>query len=228
MGARPPRCPVSSLPVNDAEDFAPTPDFKGDSSAEPPPSTAPMEMPPELASVPDRELREILRVARTYALKKTRSGAGADVLVSDAYMKLVTTRRWDPTRAPLLKYFLFVIKSEFSNQVTSAAPDRENSAHEGFHREVRPDHSPSAEDGILELGEQKERHDQSRTELDALKVRIARHSLMPRVLECRGEGMTPGETARFLHVSERDVYAAIKLLKHHLTRVRETDRGGRH
>jgi DNA-directed RNA polymerase specialized sigma24 family protein len=213
--------------VNDAEDFAPTPDFDVDPSAEPPPSMAPMEMPPELASVPDRELREILRAARAYAFTKTKSRTGADVLVSDVFMKLMTTRRWDPTRAPLQKYFLFVIKSEFSNQVTSAAPDRENSAHEGFHREVRPDHSPSAEDGILDHGEQKERHDQSRTELDALKARIARHPLMPRVLECRGEGMTPGETARFLQVPERDVYAAIKLLKHHLNRIRETDHGGR-
>jgi DNA-directed RNA polymerase specialized sigma24 family protein len=213
--------------VNDAEDFAPTPDFEGDPSTEPPPSTGPMEMPPELASVPDPELGEIMRVARTYAFKKTKSNAGAQVLVSDAFMKLVTTRRWDPTKAPLLTYFLFVIKSEFRNQITSAARDRENSAHEGFHREVRPDHSPSAEDDILDYGEQKERDDHSRTELDALKARIARHTLMPRVLECRLGGMTPGETARFLQVPERDVYAAIKLLKHHLTRIRETHDEGR-
>jgi DNA-directed RNA polymerase specialized sigma24 family protein len=213
--------------VNDVEDLAPTPDFEGDPSAEPPPSAAPMKMPKELASVPDRELREILRAARAYALTKTKSRVGADMLVSDVLMKLMTTRRWDPTRAPLQKYFLFVIKSEFSNQITSAAPERENSAHEGFHREVRPDHSPSAEDGILDHGEQKERHDQSRIELDALKARIARHPLMPRVLECRGEGMTPGETARLLQVPERDVYAAIKLLKHHLSRIRESDHGGR-
>jgi len=225
VGARPPRHPVSWVPVNDAEDFAPTPEFEGDPSAEPPP--APMKMPPELASVPKRELREILRAARSFAITKTKSRAGAAVLVSDVFMKLVTTRRWDPTKAPLQKYFLFVLKSEFSNQVTSAAPERENSAHEGFHREVRPDHSPSAEDSILDHAEQKERHDQSRTEFDALKARIASHPLMPRVLECRIEGMTPGETARFLQVPKRDVYAAIKLLRHHWNRIRETGEEGR-
>jgi DNA-directed RNA polymerase specialized sigma24 family protein len=82
-------------------------------------------------------------------------------------------------------------------------------------------------DGILDHGEQKERHDQSRTEFDALKARVAKHPLMPRVLECRVEGMTPGETARFLQVPDRDVYAALKLIKHHLTRIRETNDGGR-
>lgn len=90
-----------------------------------------------------------------------------------------------------------------------------------------PTISPSVEDEILDHGEQKERHEQSRTALDALKARIANHPLMPRVLECRGNGMTPGETARFLQVPERDVYAAIKLLKHHWNRIRETGDGGR-
>lgn len=172
-------------------------------------------------AVPDSELCQVLEVAQAAAFRKTKSRAEANVLVSDVFIKLTTTRRWNPQKSPLLPYFLLVLESEFLNRVTSAAPERENTAHEGFHREVLPDHSPSAEDRILEHAEREARRDESRAELDALKARIAKHPLMPRVLECRDEGMTPAETARFLKVSDREVYGAIKLLKHHLTRIRE-------
>jgi DNA-directed RNA polymerase specialized sigma24 family protein len=199
-----------------------TADVEGDPSGEPPPSTPqPTEVPPELKAVPDSELLEVFEAARAVALRKTKSRVEADVLVSDVFIKLTTTRRWDPQKAPLLPYFLLVVESEFLNRVTSAAPEREDLAHEGFHREVRPDHSPSPEDSILEHAAQQGRRDESRAELDALKARIAKHPLMPRVLECRDEGMTPAETARFLKVSDREVYSAIKLLKRHLARIRE-------
>jgi len=209
----------------DKEAFA-TPDVEGDPGGEPP-SPEPMEWPPELSSVPDKDLREILDDATEYAFKKTKSLPEADVLVSDVFHKLTTTRRWDPTKTKSLrKYVLFVVKSEFLNRMTSAEPEREELAHEGFHREFRPDHSPSAEDGILERAHHGERHAESRTELDELEVRIAKHPLMPRVLECKSEGMKPGEIARSLGVPERDVYAALKLLKYHLTKIREGRGGG--
>jgi DNA-directed RNA polymerase specialized sigma24 family protein len=213
--------------VSPEDALPPTADVEGDPSGETPPSTPqPMELPPELKSVPDSELRRVLKAARAVALRKTKSLPEAKVLVSDVFIKLTTTRRWDPQKAPLLPYFLLVLESEFMNRVTSAAPEHENTAREGFYREVRPDHSPSPEDAILEHAERQERRDHSRVELEALRARIEKHPLMPRVLECRGQGMTPAEIARFLKVSEREVYGAIKLLKHHLTRIREAGDGG--
>jgi hypothetical protein len=106
--------------------FPRAPDVEGDPSGEPPPSTPqPTELPPELKSVPDAELRKVLKAARASALRKTKSLPEAKVLVSDVFIKLTTTRRWDPQKAPLLPYFLLVLDSEFKNRVSSAAPERE-------------------------------------------------------------------------------------------------------
>ena len=82
-----------------------TADVEGDPSGEPPPSTPqPTEVPPELKAVPDSELLEVFEAARAVALRKTKSRVEADVLVSDVFIKLTTTRRWDPQKAPLLPY----------------------------------------------------------------------------------------------------------------------------
>jgi hypothetical protein len=59
------------------------------------------------------------------------------------------------------------------------------------------------------------------TELTLLKARISRHDLMPKVLQCKADGIDrPADIARALGVPAERVHRAIELLKDHLANIR--------
>jgi hypothetical protein len=136
-------------------------------------------------------------------------------------VKLTTTRRWDPRSGTLERHALGALKSELSNQRTSKKGERDGLAHEGYHREIRPERVDSPEEMHLHRGDADQRQDAAARELDELKRRIAGHELAPRVLACKADGIDkPADIARELGVPAAKVYAAIRVLKENLVAIR--------
>jgi len=185
-----------------------------------------------------REEQEALLASGTYFAVSEFKRRKMDVskeriktIVHDTYFKLLTTRRWDPAKGKATTWFLGAIKSEISHLITGDKKEsREREAGEGFYREEQRPYVPSVEQALVEGQEQREGADASRqaasSDVAELHLAIADHPLMPRVLACKGEGLEPAEIAEKLDVPVAQVYAAIKLIKYHLARIREKRRGG--
>jgi len=186
----------------------------------------PAEVPPELQAVPEKEMNAVLEQAMVYALRKTKNKSRADALVSEAYVRLTTTRRWVPSKGPLAPHVLRIVKSLFLHEITSKAPEREALVHAGYHREMRPVQTVSAEEMMLEraeeLADEERRAGVAAEEIAQLRVRIAKHPTVPEVLRLKEEGIEePREIARILGLEPKQVYRAIEMLKYHLDKIRE-------
>jgi DNA-directed RNA polymerase specialized sigma24 family protein len=174
----------------------------------------PKEFPPELKAVPPDEMRRVYEAAKLVALRLTKSKARADELVSDVFVKLTTTRRWNPARKPLLEHVIGALRSELNHQYASKAPERERTANEAYHRDVVPLRVESTEERMLARAK-------AATELSLLEARISNHDLVPKVLQCKADGIDrPADIARALGVPAARVHRAIELLKHHLANIR--------
>jgi DNA-directed RNA polymerase specialized sigma24 family protein len=190
----------------------------------------PKVLPAELAAVSRSELEAVLRAGWAFVVKKTRSKELAEGLVPEMYLKLATTRRWDPKKMPLAQHFILSLKSELSNRLTSHASQREELAHDGFHREVRPGHVPSAEDLAVAPDSDARRaraQQDAKTVLELLRSRVRDHELMPGVLACKESGIDePRRIAEKLGVPVQKVYRALDLLRYHLRQIREARGAG--
>jgi DNA-directed RNA polymerase specialized sigma24 family protein len=182
----------------------------------------PFQLPPEIRSLGTTQLRDLLAVGRAVVMRKAKSIQIANQVNSDSFYKLCTTRRWHPMKGPLEPWFVLVVKSElshyFDRQLTIAE------AEEGFQREGLPGHVASIETRVVEAGEESRLGDEAAAQVAEIRAAIAHHPLMPRVLDHREKGMKPKEIAEALNVSEREVYGALKLIKHHAARLRDRRR----
>jgi DNA-directed RNA polymerase specialized sigma24 family protein len=179
-----------------------------------PDAEEPNEFPPELKAVPQDEMRRVFEKAKLVALRLTKSKRRADELVSDVFVKLTTTRRWNPARKPLLEHVIGALRSELNNQYMSKAPERERTANEAYHRDVVPLRVESTEERMLARAK-------AVKEVRLLETRISKHALMHKVLQCKADGIDrPADIARALGVPAERVHRAIELLKHHLANIR--------
>jgi DNA-directed RNA polymerase specialized sigma24 family protein len=173
-----------------------------------------------LAAIPKDEFRAIWRSATQVALRITKSKSRADELMSDVYEKLVTTRPWNGAE-PLEEHLIGMMKSLLYIQRHSKKGSRENAAHEGYQREVRPEREPSVEEATIEAGDADDRQAQAARELEELQRRASKHPVMSGVLRCMAEGThKPADIALALKVPVQQVYRARELLKDHLERMR--------
>jgi len=181
----------------------------------------PRELPPELAVIPRNEFRAVWERVTLVALRITKSKLRADQLMSDVYAKLVTTRRWDPSKKPLEKHLFGTVRSLLNIEYRSKQGEREALGNEGYHREVRPGHDVSVEDAVIEASDADARQTQAALEVEELRRRAASHPVMSGVLRCKSGGINKAaDIARELNASPKEVYRAIELLKDHLTRMR--------
>jgi DNA-directed RNA polymerase specialized sigma24 family protein len=180
---------------------------------------------PELAAVSKKELRDALESATQLALAMTKSKARADDIAQTAFERLLTTRRWNPSRGPLVMHVLGIVRSLLNIAHRSKAPERDAKAHEGFHREVVGDHTGSPEDKALEQAEDTARSSKAASELDELQARVAHQAVPSGVLRCRTEGIDKAaDIARKLKVPVEQVYRASELLRYHLKKIRAGER----
>jgi len=179
------------------------------------------ELPPELLTVSKAEFREVYAAAARLALALMKDRHRADLLVSDTFEKLLTTRRWDPKTKPLLDHVLGSMRSIRSNTFRSRAAAHDAVAHEGFQREEAGMEAESPETKTLARAEEEGAQTEAEAELDALAKSVETHALAPRVLACRRAGKTKrSEIADELGVSPAEVSLANDVLRDHLKKIR--------
>jgi DNA-directed RNA polymerase specialized sigma24 family protein len=179
------------------------------------------ELPPELRAVSKAEFREVYTAATRLALALMKDRDRADLLVSDTFEKLLTTRRWDPKTKPLLDHVLSSVMSIRSNTFRSKARARDDVAHEGFQREEAGMEAESPEAKTLARAKEEGAQADAEAELDALGKSVEKHALAPRVLACRRAGKTKrAEIADELGVSPEEVSLANDVLRDHLRKIR--------
>jgi DNA-directed RNA polymerase specialized sigma24 family protein len=189
---------------------------------EPPPEDVlPVEVPAELAAVSKEELSDVLAALTQVAnrvFKKDAPRAGA--LVSDVWMKLCTTRRWNPEKGPLKAWALGALKSELNHLFASKGAKKDTTAADGFHREVRPERVDSTEEMHLDRAEATRREARAVDKLARLKESIAPHPPAPDVLACKERGVDkPADIASELGLPVKQVYVSLDLIKRHLARL---------
>jgi len=205
-----------------------------DPESEPEPSSSEPDSP--LVSLPREEQEALLNSGTYFAISEFKkrkmevSEERIETIVHDTYYKLLTTRRWDPAKGKVTTWFLGAIRSEISHLITGDKKEgRDQAAAEGFYREQQRPYIPSVEQVVDEADEEREgaaaRRKDAASDAAELRIRLADHPLTPKVLACIGEGLEPAEIAARLNVPVAQVYAAIKLIKYHLARIREKRRG---
>jgi len=178
---------------------------------------------PALRDVSPEQMKDVLRRATAYAIKRSNREVGPMIL-SRVLAKLTTTRKWDPTKTTLLGHVLGCVKSDISHHFESKKPAEEAESHEAFHYEMRPLKVASPEQIAIDREEADERRAPALAVIEQLKERIAGHPLMPRVLErmldAEGEE-TPRAMSEAFGVPVQQVYRAIEGIKYHARRIRE-------
>jgi DNA-directed RNA polymerase specialized sigma24 family protein len=166
------------------------------------------------------ELRRLYKLAYGLALSITKSKQRAEVTTQIAFERLLTTRQWDG-RATIELHVIGIVKSLLSIEHASKKEKHDEEAHEGFHQEVVGHATPSTEQSMLEHDADDSRQRGAKDELVALRERVVKHPLAPRVLDKRIEGMTKAaDIAAALDVSVDDVYRANDVLHRALQALR--------
>jgi hypothetical protein len=186
-------------------------------------------LPPELRTLPKAELQAALRVVRAWVISQTKSKALADELVPNVYLKMTRTRRWNSAKGPFARHFMLCAKSEKNHHFASKAPEKEAEARQGYAREELPTAAASPEDLIVRAETESEQAaaGQARAifELEQLRARTAQHELMPQVIACIARGIEDsGAIAHELGVPVVKVYRAKDLIRHHIKKIRETEK----
>lgn len=168
-----------------------------DPRTQPPPKAVGPSLPSELAGLSRQDLLRAFEAAAALVVAITRSKDRVDAVVQTAFERLATVWPWDPSTGSLVGHVLGVVRDLLDAEI-GADPD---------------DH-----------GDPQGRAARAARELDELRARVAGHPLAPRVLRCRAEGIERSpDIARSLDVTAEQVYAANKLLRYHLSEMRDRD-----
>jgi DNA-directed RNA polymerase specialized sigma24 family protein len=196
----------------------------GPSSEDSPPSESPepRELPPELKSLPRAELALALKKARILVRRKSGSDQIADDLVPSTFLKMTTTRRWDPAKGSFVRHFLGAVQSELGNLWKKEARARERPVGDDSDLSDVEEGLLSAPSGECEIVSRADRLAKAERELRTLRERIAENPLLVRVLAKREEGVErAADIATALGEPVKDIYRANELLKYHLRKIRE-------
>ena len=151
----------------------------------------------------------------------------ADELTARAFEALLTTRRWDAARGPLLRHVLGIVASIRHHDYRSTQGERREKAEERFQHELVGTQASSPEDASLAHAEEQDAQARAERELEELQASVAAHPLAPRVLRCRRDGLTSSKAvAEALGVPPSDVYLANDVLKSHLRKIRAQGSAG--
>jgi DNA-directed RNA polymerase specialized sigma24 family protein len=183
-------------------------------------------LPPEIASLPEGAFRKTYDQATRLVFGFTKSKPRTDELLQTASDLLLTTRRWDPSKGPLLDHFLGIVRSVLSHSYSREKTERGERAtqtRENFQREVAGTEAASPEDAAIDGTDASDRQAAAERELDELDASVAGSPDAQRVLRARraADGKKkPAEIALELSLPVERIYAANKLLLHHLRRIR--------
>jgi DNA-directed RNA polymerase specialized sigma24 family protein len=191
-----------------------------------PPDPRGQTLPPEIASLSRDEFRAVYDRATAVVFGFTKSKPRTEELLQAASVLLLTTRRWDPDKGPLLQHVLGIVRSVLSHSYSREKTERGERAaqtREGFQREVAGTEAPSPEDATIDGTDGADRQAAAERELDELAASVADHPDAPRVLRLRRASerkRKASEIARELGLPVERVYRANDVLLRHLRRIR--------
>jgi DNA-directed RNA polymerase specialized sigma24 family protein len=170
------------------------------------------------------QMRAAYEVAMVTALVITRSKVRAEEAVQDAFERLLTTRRWDPSKGSLERHMAGIVRSLLSISFHAAEPRKKAAAEVAFQDEVVGRTESPFETAALEAKELSEQDARSERQLERLRASVAHHPLASAVLRCHVDGIVePRRIARALGVSNERVHRANTLLRSYRDKIREAE-----
>jgi DNA-directed RNA polymerase specialized sigma24 family protein len=190
-----------------------------------PPPRLPGPLPPELAALPAEELRAIFEESLLIANRWLHSPTRAREVVSDLYQKLTTTRRWDPTKAPLRVYVIHTMRSLMRHERGDRFTKKEREANVVFSEQYYAEPGASPEQMHLDHAEESRREARAKRHLEQLEQRIEGLPLARSIVQAHRERdfEKPAELASYLDAPVKDVYRALDMLRHHIGNIRKED-----
>ena len=108
-------------------------------------------LPPELEALGRDEVRAVFEEALLIGLRWTKSPDGARQLLSDLYVRMTTTQRWDPTQAPLRVFVMQTLRHLLATQPDRRPrPGTRAQGHGSLPPEIRPERVGSTEEMHLD------------------------------------------------------------------------------
>jgi RNA polymerase sigma factor (sigma-70 family) len=175
---------------------------------------------PELAGFSREQMRELYELAYLVAMRITHSTRRSEDVTQTVFERLMTTRRWDPSK-PIEAHIVGIVKSLISHEHVAQKSERKDAAHDGFHREVVGFARSSAEQEVIDANDDDERMKAAQSELEELEKSVAGDPVAGAVLQERMDGhRRASEIAAELGVPVDEVYRANQLLRRHLHAIR--------
>jgi hypothetical protein len=182
---------------------------------------------PESAPTKD-EFHAAYQQAMPIVLGFTKSKPRTEELMQAAAVLLMSTRRWDRSKGPLLDHFVSIVRSVLSHAYSREKTERGERAaetREKFQREVVGTEAPSPEEKTLDGADAANRQAAASRELDALEasLAVAGSEDAVRVLRARraADGKKrAGDIAKELEIPAERVYRANKLILQHARKLR--------
>ena len=171
-----------------------------------------------------RELHELVLLA---AVRLTRSRQLAEDLTQEAFLRLATTRPWDPSRPTSLEQHMFgILKSLLSHERASDAARRELERKTEIDRAALSEAGRSAETISLDHARRKKAEDLATTRVAALRAELAGFELDLKILDLMSDGVEKrADLAQRTGRSPDEVKTALARIRRHMERILAAERG---
>jgi hypothetical protein len=181
----------------------------------------------DIRKLTSEERRELYDAVLVVALRLTRSRAIAQDLTQEAFLRLDTTRPWDPRGPISLKQHLFgILKSVLSHERASDAARKELERKTETDRVAFSDAGRSAEVMLLDRARRDREEALAKRRVVALRASLTGFELDLQILDCMSEGVTKRadlvpRTGRSLD----EVKTALARIRRHMDNILAAERG---
>jgi DNA-directed RNA polymerase specialized sigma24 family protein len=175
----------------------------------------------------EKEWGDLLEKVRAFAYKRTGSKAHADDLAPEACTLLMTTRRWDPSREPVLaKHMMKIVMSLLSNARERERVRAEYEMKAAIEeRTTGGDSTPSAGQLSIELGDRERSRIRAARKLADLRASLGGFDLELQLIDLTEQEIDErAEQARITGRRIEEVYEAWRRIRRYLARLPDAGR----
>jgi DNA-directed RNA polymerase specialized sigma24 family protein len=184
---------------------------------------------PELASRMDLDALYLAGVRYARRCLRGRPRDVAQELVHDAWILLSTTKRWDPSRLSLERWFMLVLRNLINDLYEwDANLDPETAAqYRGYEQGERFAETMPPEDVLVEREHRAERARHAPfhiAQIEAIEAAVAKHPVAAAILhewKTAGCDLKPQQLADRLGLSVNQIYRAKEVIQYHAKQIRK-------